>query len=157
MATSGLPATAEPSAKRRKIRKGTRSCWECKRRKYKCTWSRSVTDCDGCQSRGTACISQEFPDNHLSLEKRPGASSRPPDDGRLQHVEDLLKELIRKVDSGHARADVPENISNDGPFDSPLALLESSASNSFADPSSKGLGHDVLVCPSVSSQPASNC
>ncbi|EPS35808.1 hypothetical protein H072_10795 [Dactylellina haptotyla CBS 200.50] len=49
--------------KRRKIRKGTQSCWECKRRKVRCTFA-SPTEgiCDGCRSRGTKCIGQEFLD-----------------------------------------------------------------------------------------------
>ncbi|KAL7935638.1 hypothetical protein V8C35DRAFT_259381 [Trichoderma chlorosporum] len=48
---------------RRKIRKGTLSCWECKRRKTRCTFA-APTDavCNGCERRKTACISQEFPD-----------------------------------------------------------------------------------------------
>ncbi|KXJ85764.1 hypothetical protein Micbo1qcDRAFT_237333 [Microdochium bolleyi] len=67
---------ASPVAKRRRIRKGTVSCWECKRRKTRCTYAASESTsistaaahaseprdgrCDGCRSRGTDCISQEF-------------------------------------------------------------------------------------------------
>ena len=49
----------EPAAKRRKVRKGTHSCWECRRRKVKCTFS-SLDDaiCITCLRRGTKCISQ---------------------------------------------------------------------------------------------------
>ncbi|KAI0393989.1 hypothetical protein F5Y17DRAFT_281288 [Xylariaceae sp. FL0594] len=130
-ARDGLPsplpgAVDEPSAKRRKLRKGTRSCWECKRRKYKCTWSRSSTDnseCDGCRSRGTACISQEFSDNNLPAERRA------PDDCRLQRVEALLEALTRKVDSAHACAGGLEQIGNQEPVKSSLPPLESSASH----------------------------
>jgi hypothetical protein len=51
------------SAKRRKIRKGTFSCWECKNRKIRCKLEpRSKIECQFCQRRGLACISQEFPD-----------------------------------------------------------------------------------------------
>ncbi|CAI6099244.1 unnamed protein product [Clonostachys chloroleuca] len=54
-------ATATPSRKRRKIRKGTQSCWECKRRKIRCTFATPAENtCDGCRSRRTKCISQEF-------------------------------------------------------------------------------------------------
>jgi hypothetical protein len=50
-------------AKRRKIRKGTFSCWECKNRKIRCQLEpRSKVDCQFCQRRGLACISQEFQD-----------------------------------------------------------------------------------------------
>ncbi|OJJ07865.1 hypothetical protein ASPVEDRAFT_89096 [Aspergillus versicolor CBS 583.65] len=51
------------SRKRRKIRKGTTSCWECKRRKVRC----SLVDtpnavCTACQRRGTKCITQDVAD-----------------------------------------------------------------------------------------------
>ncbi|KAH8646327.1 hypothetical protein BX600DRAFT_477518 [Xylariales sp. PMI_506] len=48
---------------RRKLRKGTISCWACKRKKVKCTFaSASDTTCDYCQRHGKACISQEYPE-----------------------------------------------------------------------------------------------
>ncbi|TPX14636.1 uncharacterized protein E0L32_005328 [Thyridium curvatum] len=61
-----------PSSKRRKIRKGTQSCWECKRRKIRCTFAAPEQDvCDGCRSRQTKCVSQEF-ENELSRRDRKG-------------------------------------------------------------------------------------
>ncbi|KAM0804855.1 hypothetical protein BDR22DRAFT_799725 [Usnea florida] len=53
----------EPECKRRKVRKGTQSCWECKRRKVRCVFlATSDTICQNCRRRGTACNSQEHPD-----------------------------------------------------------------------------------------------
>lgn len=50
--------------KRRKLRKGTHSCWECKRRKARCIFHPLDTStCNGCRRRGSQCISQEFPEN----------------------------------------------------------------------------------------------
>ena len=84
------------TAKRRKTRKGTHSCWACKRRKEKCIFGSSTLPlsnqaaiCYGCQQRGTPCISQEFPDNSSSLPD--GARQR---DDRLGRVEVLLEHLI---------------------------------------------------------------
>ncbi|KAJ6133990.1 hypothetical protein N7523_000312 [Penicillium sp. IBT 18751x] len=53
--------------KRRKVRKGTHSCWECKRRKMKCRFDPRIssTCCNGCRRRGSPCISQEFPEDDL--------------------------------------------------------------------------------------------
>lgn len=52
-------AVNEPQSKRRKVRKGTRSCWECRGRKVRCTFmTDSDAVCDGCSSRGTGCVSQ---------------------------------------------------------------------------------------------------
>ncbi|KAI4731764.1 hypothetical protein E4T49_00607 [Aureobasidium sp. EXF-10728] len=51
---------SDRSPKRRKIRKGTQSCWECKRRKVRCISTENI--CQNCRRRGTACISQDLPD-----------------------------------------------------------------------------------------------
>lgn len=50
--------------KRRKVRKGTRSCWECKRRKIRCIYSSAEEAvCAGCTGRGAPCVSQDLPEN----------------------------------------------------------------------------------------------
>jgi DNA replicative helicase MCM subunit Mcm2 (Cdc46/Mcm family) len=60
----------EVTLKRRKVRKGTFSCWECKRRKMKCIPdSLTVFPCKSCQRRGSYCVSQEFPEEAWSLEQ----------------------------------------------------------------------------------------
>lgn len=47
--------------KRRRVRRGTQSCWECKRRKVRCTFvASSESACDGCKSRQVKCIGQQF-------------------------------------------------------------------------------------------------
>lgn len=53
----------QSEAKRRKLRKGTHSCWECKRRKMRCIFDPGTNSatCNGCQRRSSQCISQEFP------------------------------------------------------------------------------------------------
>ncbi|KAJ5512622.1 hypothetical protein N7463_002174 [Penicillium fimorum] len=49
----------ERAAKRRKVRKGTHSCWECRRRKVKCTFSLpNDAICITCHRRGTRCTNQ---------------------------------------------------------------------------------------------------
>ncbi|KAL4994584.1 hypothetical protein BDV10DRAFT_188860 [Aspergillus recurvatus] len=54
---------APPSRKRRKIRKGTTSCWECKRRKVRCSLVENPDGiCKACHRRGTRCLTQDFPD-----------------------------------------------------------------------------------------------
>lgn len=58
-------AYAQSEAKRRRLRKGTHSCWECKRRKIKCIFdppTNATTTCNGCRRRGSQCVSQEFPE-----------------------------------------------------------------------------------------------
>jgi hypothetical protein len=69
---SGKPShdiRSEVTMKRRKVRKGTFSCWECKRRKMKCMPdSLTVFPCKSCQRRGSYCVSQEFPEETWSPE-----------------------------------------------------------------------------------------
>ncbi|EWG46984.1 hypothetical protein FVEG_07245 [Fusarium verticillioides 7600] len=74
-------ASADSSApvKRRKLRKGTASCWACKRRKAKCVFSDDLGICDSCKRRGTDCVSQ--------------ASERPPEVGSNKHIVDRLGEV----------------------------------------------------------------
>ncbi|KAF4457194.1 hypothetical protein F53441_838 [Fusarium austroafricanum] len=80
--TSSVPAEADsaaPAPKRRKLRKGTASCWECKRRKAKCIFSDNLGICDSCKKRGTDCVSQE--------------SEEPPELGSNKHIIDRLGEV----------------------------------------------------------------
>ncbi|KAI0386590.1 hypothetical protein F5Y04DRAFT_66649 [Hypomontagnella monticulosa] len=83
---------ADSDAKRRKIRKGTHSCWECRRRKTRCQFeSATATVCIGCEARGTTCVSQEFPDEQPPTSDR-GLSQR------LSRVEGLLERLVEHID-----------------------------------------------------------
>ncbi|GAW17017.1 hypothetical protein ANO14919_064660 [Xylariales sp. No.14919] len=85
------PDGAPPEPKRRKVRKGTRSCWECRRRKIRCLYpSEDASICTNCESRGTNCVSQEFADEQSS----------PPDrrvTQRLGRVEEMLEKLVEKI------------------------------------------------------------
>jgi hypothetical protein len=82
-----------PGAERRKIRKGTQSCWECKRRKVRCVFGSSAYACNDCRRRGSTCITQEYPDKTVS------ASSNGLE-GRLRRVEGLLEQLLDQTESG---------------------------------------------------------
>ncbi|OAA76106.1 C6 zinc finger domain containing protein [Akanthomyces lecanii RCEF 1005] len=94
MADVRPPPAAVPTSpsgtvpKKRKVRKGTQSCWECKRRKIRCTFA-SSTDavCDGCKSRQTKCIGQEYQDD-------PAPASRKAD--RLKRMESIIEDLVKQ-------------------------------------------------------------
>lgn len=92
---------SQSGTKRRKVRKGTRSCWECKRRKIRCTFSKaSDTVCIGCLRRGTECLGQEFPEENV-----PTASSA---NDRIVRVEALIQQLVKQVSKGsHDLTDGP--------------------------------------------------
>lgn len=88
------PATAtvnkEIPAKRRKVRKGTRSCWECKRRKTRCIFASSEdVKCIGCQRRRAPCVSQDMPEDLSPAKKGNQILGE-----RITRVESFMKELI---------------------------------------------------------------
>lgn len=66
-----------PPLKRRKVRRGTQSCWECKRRKTRCTFATpNESVCDGCRSRRVKCISQHFDDRAAESNEKKGGQRR---------------------------------------------------------------------------------
>lgn len=82
---------AEPHAKRRKVRKGTQSCWECKHRKVRCIFaSAEHLICNNCRRRGTACLGQEIPETSAV----PLPSRNYEVESRLGRVEELLGQLV---------------------------------------------------------------
>ena len=85
-----LDEQPETSAKRRKVRKGTQSCWECKRRKIRCTFATPEdVGCIGCQRRRTPCVSQEMPEDLSPAMKCHQHLSE-----RIARVEDLMNDVI---------------------------------------------------------------
>ncbi|KAL4995507.1 hypothetical protein BDV10DRAFT_174640 [Aspergillus recurvatus] len=69
----------EAAAKVRKVRKGTHSCRECRRRKVKCIFN-SISDniCIVCRRRGTKCVSQaDIPGGAVDERQTPGLPPTP--------------------------------------------------------------------------------
>ncbi|KAH6613849.1 hypothetical protein C7974DRAFT_65679 [Boeremia exigua] len=81
----------EPLRKRRAVRKGTRNCWECKRRKVRCKFaSQASLACENCIHRHTTCVSQEYEqDEDLNVEI-PAIGL----EARLTKVEGLLQQVL---------------------------------------------------------------
>lgn len=85
----------QQEAKRRKVRKGTHSCWECRRRKVRCQFDTSDdTVCIGCKTRGSTCKSQEFDDDGV-LE--PGQKPEPALTRRLDRLEHMMERLVDRI------------------------------------------------------------
>jgi hypothetical protein len=83
-----------PEAKRRKVRKGTRSCWECKRRKVRCSFaSNSDEVCVPCRRRRTVCVSQELPEELGQNDAKQEQTDR------IERMEALLKQLGADLDA----------------------------------------------------------
>lgn len=89
-------ANQKTSAKRRKVRKGTRSCWECKRRKIRCIFASSEdVTCVGCQHRRLPCVAQEMPED-LS----PAKNANRHLGERIARVEDLMNDFLANKHTG---------------------------------------------------------
>ena len=87
-----LPPSQEHEAKRRKIRKGTRSCWECKHRKIRCIFlSPDSPSCVECQRRRATCVSQNLPEALAPTKQH--SNSRHLGD-RIARIEDIVKDLV---------------------------------------------------------------
>ncbi|PYH66935.1 C6 zinc finger domain protein [Aspergillus vadensis CBS 113365] len=103
MPTASSPASGRSPtiSKRRKTRKGTFSCWECKHRKRRCEFEPlKGSTCLYCQSRGIPCISQEHADPR-------SRSSHGQLSERICHVESLVDQLIRQRDSCQSQVQPP--------------------------------------------------
>ena len=106
----------EPESKRRKVRKGTQSCWECKRRKVRCGFlATGDTICENCRRRGTACNSQEHPDVPV-----PSSSGSVQMQARLGRVEEFIEGLGNRAGIAHISTTPARDLSEDH-----LAQLES--------------------------------
>ncbi|KAJ5700161.1 hypothetical protein N7536_003174 [Penicillium majusculum] len=96
-----MQSTHDPQSRagdqpRKKIRKGTRSCWQCKHRKVRCNFaSDSDQSCKECLARGLPCRSQELPEP-----KNPRESDRTYLNERMARVEKLLETLLVRVGGG---------------------------------------------------------
>ena len=81
--------------RRRSLRKGTHSCWACKRRKEKCSFDDGDV-CTGCLRRGTRCVSQRFADNEAAQATAATATATT---ARLQRIEDMVAQLASQIQS----------------------------------------------------------
>lgn len=68
-----------------RIRKGTFSCRECKRRKKRCELSPGASSCLSCQRHGVVCISQYTPD------------ARSMTSSRIEELEKQVHQLLHSV------------------------------------------------------------
>ncbi|KAH6869526.1 hypothetical protein B0T10DRAFT_296001 [Thelonectria olida] len=83
---------AGPSRKR--LRRGTRSCYQCRKRKVKCQLTdENVETCAECVKSGTQCTLQP-PDTTLGRGASPVNVDKQEHESRLERIETLLKKLV---------------------------------------------------------------
>jgi hypothetical protein len=106
--TKDTSTTPEPDAKRRKLRKGTTSCWDCKKRKVRCVFdATSSTVCIACRRRNAPCLRQDEPEEELearrSIQGQPTPSSQSENDLSRTLTYDQLVERLQKTEQLLAR------------------------------------------------------
>ncbi|KAM0476095.1 hypothetical protein ACHAPX_006512 [Trichoderma viride] len=76
---------------RRKLRRGTTSCWECKRRKTKCHFEQgTLAACESCQRRGCKCVLQDVDDKTLTGQRARNRSLG----AQVDHLETVVEQLV---------------------------------------------------------------
>lgn len=96
---------------RKKMRKGTRSCIECRRRKIKCTFEPGRTSiCNECFARGSTCIDQEHGDvssftTHSSTSQQKDEQNATLKE-RVNFLEDLVKQVLDRLPENNNTAAV---------------------------------------------------
>ncbi|ORY11218.1 hypothetical protein BCR34DRAFT_484560 [Clohesyomyces aquaticus] len=85
-----MPKEATDLAVRKKMRKGTHSCFECRRRKIRCIYPSDNPDvCSECFARGSRCIDQENANPDVIVDHRKNLRERV---SRLEALVDSLLE-----------------------------------------------------------------
>ena len=102
---SGSPTAYPPTASfdhsqgppRKKMRKGTKSCLECRRRKIKCTFEEGRPQiCNECYARGSTCIDQEHGDINAYAQQT-GVDQSYSLRERVSQLEDLVRQVLHKI------------------------------------------------------------
>ncbi|KAJ5833436.1 hypothetical protein N7474_001747 [Penicillium riverlandense] len=112
-----MPLSEDQQPPRKKIRKGTRSCWECKHRKVRCHFaSDGDRSCRECLVRGLLCRTQDLP-----KPENPRESDRASLNDRLARVESLLERFMQRYDGDTDQSFPRAAGDNNGPVSSPTA------------------------------------
>ncbi|KAF2025154.1 hypothetical protein EK21DRAFT_15803, partial [Setomelanomma holmii] len=120
--------------KKRKVRKGTRNCWECKRRKVRCIYALPANkSCENCIQRQITCISQEYDDGQA--ERTDGGIEE-----RLKRIENTLESLVVNATAATAF----EGALQGQKPSSPNAVTPQFLDNSMADHYT-GLARDLVA------------
>lgn len=89
------------------MRKGTKSCLECRRRKIKCNFEPGRTAvCNECYARGSTCIDQEHADVQALNQPISDQSSYSLRE-RVSQLEDLVKQVLNRLPEKASQTDAP--------------------------------------------------
>ncbi|KAI1621774.1 hypothetical protein EDD37DRAFT_495216 [Exophiala viscosa] len=93
----GLGSDHGQGPPRKKMRKGTKSCLECRRRKIKCNFEPGrPAICNECHARGSTCIDQEHGDVQTYTNPSTEQSNYSLRE-RVSQLEDLVKQVLHRL------------------------------------------------------------
>lgn len=93
----GLASDHSQGPPRKKMRKGTRSCLECRRRKIKCNFEPGrPAICNECYARGSTCIDQEHGDTQTHAQTTIEQSNYSLRE-RVSQLEGLVKQVLNRL------------------------------------------------------------
>ncbi|TFA97878.1 putative transcription factor gsfR1 [Trichoderma ghanense] len=94
---SSSASSTSAGAERRKLRRGTTSCWECKRRKTRCHFEKSGSSaCESCERRGCKCVLQHVEERSLVTEAANHSARARHAGDQLDHLEGVVDRLVRQ-------------------------------------------------------------
>ncbi|KAL2006009.1 hypothetical protein VTN00DRAFT_9663 [Thermoascus crustaceus] len=130
--TSSLDFLGPP---RKKMRKGTKSCIECRRRKIRCTFDPGRPNvCNECHSRGSTCVDQE----HGTLATNPSSGHRAEQPyslrERVAQLETVVGDILKKLNQHPATEHVASQ-----------ALRNSELESEQAAKTSQSLGNNIIA------------
>ncbi|KAJ6120601.1 hypothetical protein N7523_004881 [Penicillium sp. IBT 18751x] len=84
---------------RKRMRKGTKSCTQCRRRKIRCTFNPDRPEaCNECRLRGSTCIDQEYDSEKTSISGAAQGDQRYSLRERVAHLENVVQDLAKRID-----------------------------------------------------------
>ncbi|KAJ5574946.1 hypothetical protein N7450_008845 [Penicillium hetheringtonii] len=93
---------------RKKMRKGTKSCIECRRRKIRCTYTDDQPNaCKECRLRGSKCIDQESHEDDHGISASVQGDQRYSLRERVAHLENVVQDLAKRLDQQSMNASSP--------------------------------------------------
>ncbi|KAI9852708.1 MAG: hypothetical protein M1838_005903 [Thelocarpon superellum] len=88
------PPTDSEQGPRKRMRKGTHSCLECRRRKIRCVFTPDARVCNECTARGISCTEQKYGDA-----KRHAIDKRKTLRQRAGELEGMITSVLQKLDA----------------------------------------------------------
>ncbi|KAI0151880.1 hypothetical protein F4776DRAFT_67 [Hypoxylon sp. NC0597] len=131
-----MSTTMDTGPSRKRLRRSTRSCYQCRRRKVKCQLTdENVETCAECVKSGTPCTIQPS-ETELGTRSCPDQVDKQDNESRLERIESLLKRLVDSLE--RSRPDEPST--------APTSLWDDSLLHLIADqPLLTADGHGISI------------